>query len=93
MLCNVSVVKLPVACSEPSETSLPCRDKTPRIKSEAACCSALALCRSLKPWRHYAPFHAGADAGDQVIALVEHLEKNDKKARAMADEAQHWAYR
>ncbi|KAF6255964.1 hypothetical protein COO60DRAFT_1461903, partial [Scenedesmus sp. NREL 46B-D3] len=48
--------------------------------------------RSLKPWQHYAPFRAGSDAGDQVIALVEHLEANDKKARAMAAEAQHWAY-
>jgi hypothetical protein len=50
-------------------------------------------CRSLKPWKHYAPFRAGSDAGDQVIALVEHLEANDKKARAMAAEAQHWAYK
>jgi hypothetical protein len=35
----------------------------------------------------------GCNAGDQVIALVLHLEANDKKARAMAAEAQHWAYK
>jgi hypothetical protein len=29
----------------------------------------------------------------QVMAIVESLEANDKKARAMANEAQHWAYR
>jgi hypothetical protein len=39
------------------------------------------------------PFRAGSDAGDQVISLVEQLEANDKKARAMAAEAQHWAYK
>jgi hypothetical protein len=49
--------------------------------------------RSLRPWKHYAPFRAGADAGEQVIKLVEHLEANDKQARAMAAEAQHWAYK
>eukprot|EP00878_Enallax_costatus_P026149 GHUV01028032.1.p1 GENE.GHUV01028032.1~~GHUV01028032.1.p1 ORF type:complete len:428 (+),score=17.12 GHUV01028032.1:329-1612(+) len=49
--------------------------------------------RSLKPWKHYAPFRAGPDAGNQVIELVRYFEKNDRKARAIADEAQHWAYK
>ncbi|WIA24005.1 hypothetical protein OEZ85_013630 [Tetradesmus obliquus] len=49
--------------------------------------------RSLKPWKHYAPFRAGPDAGEQVIGLVQHLEAHESKARAIASEAQHWAYR
>ncbi|KAF8060292.1 Poglut3 [Scenedesmus sp. PABB004] len=49
--------------------------------------------RSLKPWKHYAPFTAGADAGDQVLRLVERLEGSPRTAAAIADEAQHWAYR
>jgi hypothetical protein len=31
--------------------------------------------------------------GDQVIALVEQLQANNKKARTMAAESQHWAYK
>jgi hypothetical protein len=41
----------------------------------------------------FAAFILSIQAGDQVIALVEQLEDNDKKARAMAAEAQHWAYK
>jgi hypothetical protein len=39
------------------------------------------------------PFKAGPDAGEQVIGLVEHLEAHPDKAVAIADEAQHWAYK
>jgi hypothetical protein len=49
--------------------------------------------RSLQPWKHYAPFHAGPDAGEQVMRIVEHLEANQDKAQNIADTAQHWAYR
>lgn len=53
----------------------------------------MCVSRSLRPWQHYAPFHAGPDAGEQVMAIVERLEADQDKARAIADTAQHWAYK
>ncbi|KIZ00350.1 KDEL motif-containing protein 2 Flags:Precursor [Monoraphidium neglectum] len=49
--------------------------------------------RSLRPWKHYVPLTHGEGVAREILGLVRRLQRDDRRARQIAETAQKWAYR
>jgi hypothetical protein len=52
-----------------------------------------AVSRSLRPWKHYVPLTHGEGVAREILGLVRRLQRDDRRARQIAETAQKWAYR